>query len=113
MSIITIKVDDKGAVDVSFAGRHISKRELLRTLRAVKLGYRQSVRMYRKKLIEQKVIRQKVKDSENEDGKRETGRGKSEDSSREESVRRESISSDGANKNTNGDSKPGEAVKTE
>jgi hypothetical protein len=45
---ILINVQDSGFVDVKFVGGHISKRELLRVLKALKIGYRERIREYRK-----------------------------------------------------------------
>jgi len=48
---INCEVEDSGSVKVRFHGGHITKRELLRLLKAIKLEYRRGVRVYRQKMI--------------------------------------------------------------
>jgi hypothetical protein len=47
---VICEFDEKGVVDVRFIGSHLSKRELLRLIRAIKLKYRERVRIWRHNL---------------------------------------------------------------
>ena len=51
MRQIMVKIADTGYVEAEFIGGHLSKRELLRAIKAVKVGYRRSVQEYRRKAI--------------------------------------------------------------
>jgi len=48
-SEILCKVADTGVVEVSFTGDHITKRELLRAIKAIKFGYRHDVLDYQRR----------------------------------------------------------------
>ncbi len=47
MRKVVCQIEDSGAVTVTFSGGHLNKRELLRTMRAMKLQYNADVRLYR------------------------------------------------------------------
>ena len=47
MRKLICQIEDSGAVTAAFEGGHISKRELLRLIRAIKLQYNANVRVYR------------------------------------------------------------------
>ena len=51
---ILITLNKFGGVSVLFRGEHITKRFLLRVVNALKAEYKQNIRNYRKKLIEDK-----------------------------------------------------------
>ncbi len=61
--ICTIK--DSGEIDVVFVGEHLLKRDLLRLLRAIRLKYRQRIRIYRMGLLA-KLSRARVEIDNNE-----------------------------------------------
>ncbi len=53
-SSIIIEIANSGTVDVTFTGKHICKRVLLRVVKALKQGYRQNIREYRRNLMDNK-----------------------------------------------------------
>lgn len=58
---IKITVADSGAVEVTFMGEHISRRELLRAQRAMGIGWRERVRQYRRENLAARVKAQTEK----------------------------------------------------
>lgn len=51
MRRVVCLIEDSGGVSARIVGGHLTKRELLRVLKAIKLEYRHSVRTYRQKMI--------------------------------------------------------------
>jgi hypothetical protein len=48
VTTIIVKVDKQGATNTNFSGKHIAKHTFFRVLRAVQLGYRETIVNYRR-----------------------------------------------------------------
>ncbi len=83
---VNVEVTEIGAVTVKFEGGHLSKRELLRVIKSIKIERNRYIREYRKELIKNKHVVKDVKEENNGTGK-ETRR---EEPGREETSRESS-----------------------
>ena len=81
---VEVIVSDIGNVSVKFINGHVSKRELIRLIKAIKFEHRFSIREYRKNLIEEKKKSNSLKEIKDDDAGRNQSIGKSEDSSSSE-----------------------------
>ena len=67
MKKATIIVHSNSTVDVTLEGDHLRKRELMLAIRALKRQHRESIRLYRKKLITEN--REKLKELQDDTGR--------------------------------------------
>ncbi len=51
MRKVICNIEDSGEIKVVFIGEHLLKRDLLRLLKAIKLKYRERIRIYRSNLM--------------------------------------------------------------
>ena len=54
MRKVICDIEESGKINVKFIGDHLVKRELLRLLKAIRLKYRERIRMYRSNIMAEK-----------------------------------------------------------
>ena len=72
MRRLICEIQDSGAVTAKFIGGAVTKRELLRLEKAIRLQYRQRVRLHRANLMASQ-IKQKVEAEKPEEDKKKVG----------------------------------------
>ena len=78
MRKVNIEVSDIGLVDVKFEGGHLTKREILRIIKALKVSHRNSIREYRRDVIKSNLEKEKEKEN---DARRTESSGRSQEGS--------------------------------